>query len=313
MAPKDGAVEDVGAIREQLGHILSSPEFHVPDRGRRFLQYVVDEALEGRSEGLDAYAIAMAVFGRGAGFDAQSDPVVRIEAGRVRRALERYYLVSGSNDPVIITIPKGRYAPSFEQRGQGAEVSAFSTAADGMPRTRQESGRFAYRDLLVPLGVPAVFAGLAMLALIRPLEHYLSPSPVQPVASKRQQTKIVVEPLFVLGGMPDGADIGRRLRDQLISQLIKLDGVVILDPGFSASRPAAASMFALQGNIMHDEDILHVQVRLIAANDGRVVWANRFDFEPAGRDTLDLQAQICARIVNGISGVEEIQGDNHTH
>lgn len=53
------------------------------------------------------------MFGRNASFDAQSDPVVRIEAGRIRRALERYYLVCGSRDPIRVTIPKGSYSPQF--------------------------------------------------------------------------------------------------------------------------------------------------------------------------------------------------------
>ena len=102
-------------IRAQLERILASPDFNVPERARAFLKYVVTETLSGRADRIKAYSIAIEVFGRGASFDPQSDPVVRIEAGRVRRALERYYLTAGSSDPIAITIPKGSYVPTFSR------------------------------------------------------------------------------------------------------------------------------------------------------------------------------------------------------
>ena len=80
--------------------ILASPDFNVPERARAFLEYVVTETLSGRADRIKAYSIAIEVFGRGASFDPQSDPVVRIEAGRVRRGLERYYLTAGRSDPI---------------------------------------------------------------------------------------------------------------------------------------------------------------------------------------------------------------------
>ena len=80
-------------VRAELRRILNSPNFETSDRNRRFLAYVVEETLAGRAERLKAYTIAITVFGRGKDFDAGLDPVVRMEAGRVRRALERFYLI----------------------------------------------------------------------------------------------------------------------------------------------------------------------------------------------------------------------------
>ena len=84
------AVPTEADIREQFDRIRMSPEFQAPGRGRSFLAYVIEETLAGRGSQLKAYSIAIEVFGRDSSFDAQSDPVVRIEAGRIRRALERY-------------------------------------------------------------------------------------------------------------------------------------------------------------------------------------------------------------------------------
>ena len=68
-------------IRAQLERILNSATLQASPRRREFLRYLVDETLAGRSDGLKGYSLGLAVFGRGETFDAQSDPVVRLEAG----------------------------------------------------------------------------------------------------------------------------------------------------------------------------------------------------------------------------------------
>jgi adenylate cyclase len=98
----------------QLDRILSSAAFKAPEKQRDFLRFVVNEKIAGRESQLKGYTIALAIYGRPDGFDPQVDPIVRVEAGRLRRALEHYYLTDGECDPLRITIPKGRYVPSFE-------------------------------------------------------------------------------------------------------------------------------------------------------------------------------------------------------
>ena len=102
------------AVRAQLMRILDSADFDASERNRSFLGYVMEETLSGRSARIKAYTIATSVFGRGADFDPQLDSIVRIEAGRLRRSLQNYYLRAGANDLVRIDIPKGSYIPTFE-------------------------------------------------------------------------------------------------------------------------------------------------------------------------------------------------------
>lgn len=104
---------DTAEIHAQLDRILASDDFTASDRNRRFLAFILEEALAGRAHTIKAYTIATCVFGRGADFDPQIDSIVRIEAGRLRRCLERYYFTSGQGDAIIITIPKGKYVPEF--------------------------------------------------------------------------------------------------------------------------------------------------------------------------------------------------------
>jgi len=108
---------DKDKIQQQMQRILDSPEFHATKNQRAFFQFVVSETLAERSHEIKAYTVATQVFCRKADFDPNLDPIVSIQANNLRRALERYYLVAGQNDPVRIDIPKGTYVPTFHQQG----------------------------------------------------------------------------------------------------------------------------------------------------------------------------------------------------
>ena len=100
---------------DELRRILSSADFPATARNRRFLEFVVTESLAGRAGDISAYTVATRVIGRPPDFDAACDPIVRIEARRLRRDLETYYLMSGCHNPVRITIPVGGYRPEFSK------------------------------------------------------------------------------------------------------------------------------------------------------------------------------------------------------
>ena len=86
-------------------------------RHRRFLEYIVEKAIQGRAEDLKGYTLAIEVFDRETDLNPQTDPIVQIEAGRLRRALERYYLTEGKNDPIGITIPGLWMFPAITAKG----------------------------------------------------------------------------------------------------------------------------------------------------------------------------------------------------
>jgi adenylate cyclase len=106
-------VTDPIAIKEQLHRILTSPEFDATARQKKFLRFVIQMFLKGRADEIKGYSIATDVFGRKADFDPGTDPIVSVEARRLRRALEHYYLTAGRCDKVRITIPKGSYVPAL--------------------------------------------------------------------------------------------------------------------------------------------------------------------------------------------------------
>jgi adenylate cyclase len=102
-------------VQVQLERIIASSAFDASRRNRAFLRFIVEESLAGRADGIKAYTIVTSVLGRDDSFDPQSDPIVRIEANRLRGSLERYYLMAGQDDPIRIDIPKWRYVPSLRR------------------------------------------------------------------------------------------------------------------------------------------------------------------------------------------------------
>jgi TolB-like protein len=102
--------------REQLDRILAGATFQQVDRLRRFLNFVVLESIAGRGDELKEYVVGIQVFGKEASFDPRSDPVVRVQARRLRARLVRYYAEEGQADEILIELPKGGYAPVFTRR-----------------------------------------------------------------------------------------------------------------------------------------------------------------------------------------------------
>ena len=96
-------------VRAELARVLASAGFRSAPRRRELLRYLVEEMLAGRGDLLKGYSIATSVFGRGEDFDPQTDPVVRLEARRLRLDLADYYVSVGRDDPLRIEIPKGHY------------------------------------------------------------------------------------------------------------------------------------------------------------------------------------------------------------
>jgi adenylate cyclase len=143
-------------IRAYLARLLGTAAFQASPRRRQLLAHVVDRMLAGQGDRLKAFDLALSVLGRDERFDPQNDPIVRIEVGRLRRDLERYYLAAGRDDPIRITIPKGHYVPAFEVRDQDAAPEPIAAAPPAW--------RLGWRRLLGWRG--AVAAGLCALPLL---------------------------------------------------------------------------------------------------------------------------------------------------
>lgn len=294
-------------VRRQLARILTSPDFNVPGRLRGFLTYVVEESLAGRGDRIKAYSIATAVFGRAQDFDVQNDPVVRIEAGRLRRALELYYLTGGLTDPIVIKIPKGGYAPSIRRRCD-LEVPAASAeqaaAAQETSPSLRKSG--AWRSALPKASVPALGAVLILVvALAWGLMAYRSDDAVE---SGDSEVVLIVSKLANLSGN-EGALYAAAISDELLSQLARFRELRIVSRDSVSSAPAgnlalqrpAAVQYLLEGSVRTADKHLRVASRLIDGRTGKIVWSQIYDRDLRGTGSFEIESDIASKVATAVA------------
>jgi tetratricopeptide (TPR) repeat protein len=106
---------DACSVRRQLARILRSPPFEKARQLRLLLEFLVEGVLQGSTPRVKEYAVAVEVFGRELSFDPATDNIVRVEARRLRSKLDEYYSDLGWADSIIISLPKGNYAPDFRR------------------------------------------------------------------------------------------------------------------------------------------------------------------------------------------------------
>lgn len=165
-SPRGNEVPGESEVRQQLLRITESADFDTAIRAREFLRFVVERTISGRSSEISQYAIATSVFGRGDDFDPSTDPIVRMQAGRVRRGLERYYLKAGARDRVLVSLPKGTYVPIFRLREIARESPSWEAPSESAATPRLAApwptlSMAPFRNLTGSPGVDALAVGLA--------------------------------------------------------------------------------------------------------------------------------------------------------
>ncbi len=116
MAPIAGQGLPPAEIEQELGRVLASSAFSRPRRLSRLLKHLVEHTLRGNEDCLKETLLGIEVFDRGRDFDPKIDPIVRIDARRLRARLTQYYSDEGATDPVLIVLEPGSYVPSFRRR-----------------------------------------------------------------------------------------------------------------------------------------------------------------------------------------------------
>lgn len=118
-------------VRSQLARILASPFFERGEPFASLLRYVVAETLEGRGGNLNERVLGCEIFGCGAAYDTQADPVVRVSASEVRRLIAEYYREPGHESEIRIHLPFESYVPEFGLPTMNAKPPVAGPAASG--------------------------------------------------------------------------------------------------------------------------------------------------------------------------------------
>lgn len=290
-------------IRAQLHRLLTHPDFTATPQRRAFLSYIVDEYLAGRASQIKGVSIAMSVFGRDETFDQQIDPIVRLEARRLRQDIDGYYAGPGRSDPVRLTIPKGGYAPRFEGVAPPEELAPIS------PGTTHVVGLSPRRLLWAGLGVfgTVVFCALIWVSFLGSFTRTPQPS----VQSLPQGPVIAVLPFDTLGEGPGYFADG--ITQQLTSELIRFRDIWVLPLGSvrrflqggtdsRALRTEFGADFALEGSVMDKGDTVVLSARLIDLKSQRYVWVQDYAVGSSPSDIYSAQDMVIQDVIGKLAG-----------
>src|SRR5262249_14290871 len=211
---------DQKAIREQLVRILNSDPFHQSQRRQRFLEYLVNETLAGRGERLKGYNVALEVFDRPETFDPTTDPLVRIEAARLREKLREYYGTEGQSDAIHIDLPKGTYTPqiNFLQAAPPISRPGLPDATTPDRRLDPAQGPVASqpRARKTPLGFLAAFIIAVLLVLLAGYGAWRWWVPSSPLSEK---ASIAVLPFESIGNDPKWDRFADGITEDIVTDL----------------------------------------------------------------------------------------------
>lgn len=309
----DGGVTPIAPspamVREALARILASDAFDAPERNRNFLEYIVEETLNGNESRIKAYSIAIAVFGRDDGFDPQTDPIVRIEASRLRRSLERYYLLAGRDDPLRIEIPKGGYVPTFERHPPAAAAPspAPEPAAAGDARaTTLRRWTFAGVGGIVAMAVLLIVWVTGGLSSDGSSTH-----PADGAGSLPQGPRILVMPFTDDGGSAMGERLAHGFTREIVVGLTRFSDLVVFDtaagpPGAPAAVPGSAAAepgvdFIVHGGVSALAGQFRVSAALVDAASGRHLWSSRVTQALAADDVIAARNELADQIVRELA------------
>ncbi|MDP3407092.1 hypothetical protein [Bosea sp. (in: a-proteobacteria)] len=302
--------EPAAVIRAALARVLASDAFRAAPQLSAFLAFIVERAVAGRAAELKGYTIAVEAFGRSADFDPQSDPIVRVEAGRLRRALAQYYAGEGIADPVRMTIPVGAYVPAFEQLDmRAADASGWHSKASEVPAEPPHEAADGHSSSAV-IAEPVVerrisrrwpiLAGLALCIALLPLAAWygglfqrqtgmgmgvgvgVAALPASGSAAAGDATvpdARPLEPTVVALAIPEYPDdpklafLARRFSNFLVDALSRFDDLVTVKmPSAGQALPTEADyVFEMSGQVI--EGTMESFGRLRSVRDGRIVWS----------------------------------------
>jgi TolB-like protein len=259
----DGRVPTKEQVRNQAEKILQTGPLVRTNRARKLFQYIIDQTLAGNAKRLKQYSIATEALGRGSDFDPDTDPIVRLEASKLRRVLDDYYLRSGSNDPIRISIPKGSYVPAFELVDwKGVDPSLASPG-------------------VVNFATPAL--SVQRLLVIPPRAQLKN-------SASQELTDGLFEQLSV--------ELARYSDISLVTPSEALSEIAI-DPIGAGMRSHAR--FVVSGSVRQNSKQIRITVRLHDVRAGSIIWIECFDLDANSSVGLQIEDKTARHIAGAIA------------
>jgi serine/threonine-protein kinase len=273
------ATSTAQAGREALERVLASACFARSERVSKLLRFLVERQLEGRDHELKESVIGVEVFGRSPDYNPRLDSTVRTEAARLRARLSKYYATEGSQDPLVIELPRGGYVPLFRQVQPAAVV-----------RRAHPKAKWLWAGLAVIAVTSAAFGTWWVLHRNAPI-------------------RIAVLPLVNLSQDPANEYFVDGLTDEIIRNLSIIEGLAVRSQTSSftfknkprdvreAGRQLEAD-YILEGSVFRTGQQLRINTQLVRVRDDSPQWSARYDRQI--KDVLGVQDEISRGIVNSL-------------
>lgn len=269
-------------ILAQLNTILDSKDFSGSDRFRKFLSFVVHETLAGREHEIKAYTIATCVFDRDRNFDSLLDPVVRVEASKLRGKLENYYLRrhGSGKDLIKIEIPKGTYVPTFTYIAPN-NISDKNLAAPGPKQAEQHSTALLQRSSAKEQDIVAAEQKITPVS-----ENAFSQSKLQ-ASSQLYKTSIAILPFTNMSSAKEIDYLLNGVAEELAIALTRFEDIMVISAyGMNQNNPVMDKQisynlpgvrFLLCGSGQFDKKNFRMRIKLLDASSHCTLWAEKFN------------------------------------
>ncbi len=298
-------------VQEELERVLGSSAFRATPRRKKLLRYLVEESLAGRGRELKGYTIATLVFERDESFDPQADPVVRLEARRLRHDLDSYYVSHGRKNPVRISIPKGQYVPLMEwgDRGSAADDAA-SVAADDpevhLPKTADIKSSIFFRRASIAAGVSCILLlAASILVFLNPLQSRKSNATENGAA-------IAVIPFQAESADATQVLLATGMADEIMGGINRFGVFRLYMPssggkGIAGSDPLEIGKklnldYVVSGTLGVDDTAatLRVNARLIDVHSQRILWMGSYDRNYSTHSLQAVQREIATAVASAL-------------
>jgi hypothetical protein len=289
-------------VTAQLERILASGEFQSSPQLAAFLSFSVNQTLEGKGEALKAYTIATEVLGRPEGFDPQTDPIVRVEATRLRRALDRYYTSEGAKAELRIVMPRGGYAVEFETDSTGQRPSNGTAKPQRRGRRQARIVQIAaIVALIITASVGAGFALWPQFSRTFTVTEVAKAPPVQPasIVPNAESLPIAIGALPFkprLAAIAVAHDLAIPGLSQAITSVMShFDGFAVYDASVLVG-PPPDDLYVLEAQIS-DAASNHIELRLTHAASRRILWARPLTQPRDNEGLLTMAKKVAVEIV----------------
>ncbi len=285
------AVPTPDEVRAALEHIVVSDVFSSSPQLTAFLSFVVEAALHGKSDRIKGYTIGVEVLRRDIKFDPQIDPIVRVEATRLRRAMERYYAGPGLTDTVIIDLPRGSYVPTFNYRA-GVLIDPDQSLVNEtrFPRWLLISGTFA---LLACLAAATVLFAIRREQVEFPGFKQASKD-LRALPPGNGMPILIIQNFGTTGATDSRSFSAPALFAKIIDTFSRFDGINVVD---AADQPRGKIDYRLGGLIEYlDDGTASVRFDLTDATDEAIVWSKSFERMAVSGDLVGVENSISSNI-----------------